>query len=246
MTKCAVDIAVRDATEALMRDTGLSVRAIAAQTGARLSTIRCWNRRYGWRPVRFGHRQIPEPSAWPAPRRAAVARLYRQPLVEIGDLAVAMGAPRPRAVALFETMGLTGRRPGMLLDDGAKGLSSPGLRAALRGHIARQIARFDAALSDDPPATLDTARILRDLGGLKRLLDEAATDGGDDGADRSQAGLQSFGFQSSGTEEFGPEESDLSALRAQIAQRYAAGLPERADAGLPGEPAAAPDPGAGP
>lgn len=237
-----VDPAIRNAAEALMRDSDLPVPAIAAQVGAKPSTIRCWNRRFNWRPLQRSLVRIPAPAAWPAARRAAVARLYRQPLVEIGDLAVVMGAPRPRAVALFETMGLTGRRPGDFLGDGAPGQASPGLRAALRHHIARQIVRFDAALSDPPP-NLDTARILRDLGGLKRLLDEAdlhdSKAGGAHGTDGSDAARDS-----------GPGESgravDLPALRAQIAQRYAAWSGAGAPAGLPGEPAAAPDPDPGP
>lgn len=230
-----VDPAIRDAAEALMRDSDLPVLVIAAQTGARPSTIRTWSRRFNWRPLQRSLVRIPAPAAWPAARRAAVARLYRQPLVEIGDLAVVMGAPRPRAVALFETLALTGRRPGDFLGDGAPGQASPGLRAALRHHIARQIIRLDAALSD-PPTTLDTARILRDLGGLKRLLDEADSrdpaTGGAHGTGRSDA--------AHGAELDLP--ADLPTLRAQIAERYAAWCAERAAPGLPGEPAAGSDP----
>lgn len=47
------------------------------------------------------------------------------------------------------------------------------LRAQLRIHIERQIARFDAALdAEPPPAGFDSGKVLRDLGGLKNLLDD--------------------------------------------------------------------------
>lgn len=52
---------------------------------------------------------------------------------------------------------------------GSRGL--PDLRAALREHVGRQIAAMDARLSraHDPA---DSGRTLRDLAGLKRLIDE--------------------------------------------------------------------------
>ncbi|KAB1076995.1 hypothetical protein F6X53_21060 [Methylobacterium soli] len=113
------------------------------------------------------------------------------------------------------------------------------MRAALRGHVARQIALFDAgldaALQGQSPGLADSAKVLRDLGGLKRLLDELelaegrgllpgdVAGGGHGDAHESAPG--------------GPAAGDLPALRAEIARRYAAFAGERPDAGLPGEPA---------
>lgn len=113
-------------------------------------------------------------------------------------------------------------------------LDGPALRVALLGHVARQIARFDAALEAE--ALPDSARVLRDLGGLKKLLDELAAHhiveaGGRHGAD-------------AGADE--PGEADLPALRARIAARYEAFAGERPHGGLPGEPAGAPAAGARP
>ncbi|KOX56963.1 hypothetical protein ADL19_10125 [Streptomyces purpurogeneiscleroticus] len=79
------------------------------------------------------------------------------------------------------------------------------LRTHLRAHILRQIAAFDATLSGVGPAARDSARILRDLGGLKRLLDTVD-------ADRAR---------SAGEEGGDGSEPDLPALRAEIARRYA-------------------------
>ena len=112
------------------------------------------------------------------------------------------------------------------------------MRAALRAQIARQILHFDAALNGAAGApAFDSARVLRDLGGLKRLLDETTDDGagGSDGAgsgDHDATARDGAG-------------DDLPALRAEIARRAAALGGERADAGPAGEPAAAPDPGPG-
>ncbi|AMB44566.1 hypothetical protein [Methylobacterium sp. AMS5] len=87
------------------------------------------------------------------------------------------------------------------------------LRAQLRAHIERQIARFDAALDTEaPPAGLDSAKVLRDLGGLKTMLDDmkaadqTAREGGTDDA-ASRPPLRA---------------ADLVAMRTDIARRYAA------------------------
>ncbi|MGU3605172.1 hypothetical protein ACLBYC_27450, partial [Methylobacterium brachiatum] len=93
-----------------------------------------------------------------------------------------------------------GAEPGRLDPEAAA--DPPTLRAHLRAHIARQIAAFDAALNGEGAAVLDSARVLRDLGGLKRLLDEMAPGDGREGGDDDT-------------------EPDLPALRAEIARRYA-------------------------
>ncbi|MEH3118305.1 MAG: hypothetical protein PGN25_12135 [Methylorubrum populi] len=93
--------------------------------------------------------------------------------------------------------------------------------------IERQIERFDAALdAEAPPAGFDSAKVLRDLGGLKNLLDDmkaadrAVREGGADGA----AGWPSLSV------------ADLVAMRTDIARRYAAFAAAEPDDGVP-EPA---------
>ncbi|WP_170249000.1 hypothetical protein [Methylobacterium haplocladii] len=96
------------------------------------------------------------------------------------------------------------------------------LDAALRVHIARQIAVFDDRLrAADTTADIDTAKILRDLGGLKRLLDDLApaarqpdTDGDADGG----------------------SPQDLAALRARLARRIEAFVVEQPDTPAAGNP----------
>ncbi|MDV2986333.1 UNVERIFIED_CONTAM: hypothetical protein Q9R58_18600 [Methylobacteriaceae bacterium AG10] len=99
------------------------------------------------------------------------------------------------------------------------------LRARLLSHIERQIARFDAVLdAEPPPAGFDSAKVLRDLGGLKNLLDDmraagrAAGEGGADGT----AGRATLSV------------ADLVAMRADIARRYAAFAAAEPDDGVPG------------
>lgn len=106
----------------------------------------------------------------------------------------------------------------------------PALRARLRLHAGRQIAAFDAALRGEGAAVIDSARVLRDLGGLKRLLDDLAAGTGEADGTRGIADRPGF---------------DLPALRAELARRYARLPRERPDAGLPGEPAGPAAPGAG-
>ena len=97
------------------------------------------------------------------------------------------------------------------------------LRARLRTHIERQIERFDAALNAEPPPTgFDSGKVLRDLGGLKNLLDDmraadrAARKGGTDGA-ASRPTLHA---------------ADLVAMRTDIARRYAAFAAAEPDDGV--------------
>ena len=226
------------AAEALVRRTGRSLGDIAAELGVSALTVRRWSRRLGWRA-----RLRPEP-AWSAARTASLGRLYHNPAVDLRDLEAVLAARRSDARDLLRVQGLTQRRRA------ARGasLAGPALRAALRGHVARQIARFDAGLREEA-GIADTARVLRDLGGLKRILDEL--DPGPEPGAGDRHGTR-------GTETGGPALDlaaldlaaldlpalDLPALRAEIARRYVAFAGERADPGLPGEPAAAPPAGA--
>lgn len=143
--------------------------------------------------------------------------------------------------------------------DGGDLPSTVEVERALRAHVARQIARFDEALRDealrdeDPgrpspggpspgkgdPGKVDSARVLRDLGGLKRLLDDLLAN------ERERAhATRRDADTDEGRDGPADIDADLPALRAAIAARYAACLGERPDAGLPGGPAAGDDPGA--
>lgn len=194
----------RAAVEQLLRETELSVAAISARTGVKPATILSWNARSGWlRPRRRRHDIA---ARWPETRRAALARLLSDTRNDPGDVAEAAGVGRAAADRLLAGCGVArpepdvGAEPGRLDPEAAA--DPPTLRAHLRAHIARQIAAFDAALNGEGAAVLDSARVLRDLGGLKRLLDEMAPGDGREGGD-------------------GDTEPDLPALRAEIARRYA-------------------------
>ena len=222
-----VDAARKAQAEALFRETGKTPAEIAADTNLNAGTLRKWCRREAWRPATARS----APAAWSPARCAALARIDRAYGVTRDDLAAVLGLTRRTAPALFSACGLPEAADG----------PPPGpatLRVALRTHIARQIAGFDAALKDaagkDANPALDSARVLRDLGGLKRLLDDL------------DASLRSEPDATRGESTDGAGDADLPALRAQIARRYAAFVGERPDAGLPGEPAARPDPGPGP
>ena len=219
---------LRAEAERRLRETAEPMVAIAAALGIPRGTLTTWNARAGWRKPSLSKLS---PANWPQSRREAVARLYYEPRIHPQDLAEALGVGRTSASAFFKAIGLTLRRAGATAAGPPRPLDAAGatdgasLRAALRAHIARQIAGFDAALTGNGAAVVDSARVLRDLGGLKKLLDElSVAEDGDAGA--------------------GPDDAlhDLPALRAEIARRL--GLP--APARDPGADAARPDPGAGP
>ncbi|MGU3536727.1 hypothetical protein [Methylobacterium sp. A54F] len=229
------------AVAALMRDTSRSVRAIARTTGVSRSVISSWNRTHRWR-LRKGSVE----GELTARRRAALARLYRNPSVDPGDLAEVLGPTRAAGRALMvrslsDARGRAARRAPCPPE-----IDAAGLRRSLRRLVAEQIAQFDAALGDarlaEAPPGLDTARALRDLGGLKRLLDDLTMDAG--GADAGGDAREPDAREPDAREPRA-NPADLPALRAAIADRYAAFAGERAPAGLPGEPAAGPRRGAG-
>ncbi len=191
----------RAAVTRLLRETDLPIREISARTGLCPRTILTWNARAGWARPPLWRCVV---ARWPEARRLAVARLLSLPGSDPADIAAAMGFGRERPelmVAAFRRVP-RGRRTRR---EAAPVIDPSTLRTHLRAHIARQIAGFDAALGRDGVALGESARVLRDLGGLKRLLDEvgtegaqpAAGEGGDDGTER-----------------------DLPSLRAAIARRY--------------------------
>ena len=227
---------LREAAARLMRESDLSMAAIASTTGLSLGTLAAWNRAEGWRPVRRMRRE------WDAspPRLAALHRLARP---RPGPKPAPAGTePAATAQVAVEHV-LTGYEaadipplPADLLSLPAGSPSLPAdlttLRTALRAHVGRQIAAFDAALLGEGAAVIDSARVLRDLGGLKRLLDDLsadllATEGEGDGNQPEPSAL------------------DLPGLRAEIARRYGGCRGERPDDGVPGEPAVAAPAGAG-
>ncbi|CAA2101516.1 hypothetical protein MBUL_01215 [Methylobacterium bullatum] len=237
----------RRLVEQLMRTTSMTSREIAERTGVRAQTISTWNRHYGWREgVSDAQRRL-DPGAWAPARRRAVETLYGMMEVEPATLALALGGTVAGAPALFRACGFERRPRARPAPRPPKAGAAPpaarvmdNLGEALRAHIGRQIARFDAALSGETPPALDSAKVLRDLGGLKRLLDDLSSE------DRERSDAQrNLADGASETSRPPADDSDLPALRAAIAARYAACLGERPDAGLPGEPAATPDPGAG-
>jgi hypothetical protein len=223
------DEAVRAKVERLVRETDQTLISIAAEVGVARCTVQRWRKHNGWtRPVRSGPRGV-DPSEWTVSRLEAVARLHANPSIDTDDLARALGASCSGAAALFSACGLASRRRALV----KAAPEGPALRRALRRHIARQIAGFDAALNAGPGLP-DSARVLRDLGGLKRLLDEI---------DADETKGRSDGTGAAGPAPH-PAAADLPALRAEIAHRYAAFAGERPDAGLPREPAAPAPPGA--
>ena len=211
----------RAAVEAMLRDTDLTMIEIGRRLGVSPGTVSTWNGRAGLRRPRRVGRPGLSPAEWPETRLQALARLYYAPANDPGDLALALGLGRSATRALFLAAGFTRRRDrsglpptGLPPPPGGAVPTLSDLDAAIRVQIGRQIAAFDAALHGQGAAVIDSARVLRDLGGLKRLLDDLSgptptQDGDADG------------------------ERDLAGLRDRLARRFAA-LP--APSGAPDDP----------
>lgn len=201
------------AAEALLRDPALTISDIANRLGVSRQRVNAWNRRAGLRPPRVQRRAI---AAWPPERQVALARLVATAGVDPGDVTEAIGFARASAPALLGSLGLS--RPASAprtvegVGDGVTAHPRR-LRARLRAHIGRQIGLFDAALAEPVP-TFDSAKVLRDLGGLKKLLDDL-----DHGAAGDDGEGEGGPHDPSSRPGSGPA-LDVEAVRAEIARRY--------------------------
>lgn len=201
-SKAGHPAALRAQAQLLLQDKDLSVSAIARRLGVSRPTVVGWSRHAGGRPPKPHPRTL---KTWPASRREAVSRLLAVPEIDPCDVAEASGYARETGEMLLAAFGAAPWR-------GAEGDSAdpPRLRARLRAHIGRQIAVLDAALSSPERAGVDSAKVLRDLGGLKRLLDDLDADGDGEGEVRDEP-----------TRSDGPSGlSDLAGLREEIARRF--------------------------
>jgi len=198
----------------LLRETDLTCDAIAARLGVHPKTVHTWNARAGW-PRPRQHRPRLLTGRWPAARRAALIRLLCTPGADPGDVTEILGLGRLDPAMMATAFGAD--LPPAVTGRGDPAADPATLRARLRAHIARQIAAFDAALSGAGAGAGDSARILRDLGGLKRLLDTVDAEGA-----RGAAGEGGDGTgRDTGRDTEPDTEPDLPALRAEIARRYA-------------------------
>lgn len=185
----------------LLRDGSLSIAAVARRVGVSRQTVERWNAASGARPRRLVRQTL---ARWPQSRRMAVARLLAAAEVDPADLAEAAGFGRNGASLLRNEFGVPERDERGIEADA---ITPARLRARLLAHVGRQIATLDAALSDAPKAGIDSAKVLRDLGGLKRLLDDLSIDGEGEGSPRDEPAH--------------PEpDLDLDALRAEVARRF--------------------------
>ena len=125
-----------------------------------------------------------------------MSRLLALAEVDPGDLAEATGFSREAGPLLQDTFGSAGNA-----------VESHRLRARLRAHVARQIAVLDAALSEPKPV-IDSSKVLRDLGGLKKLLDDLGSGDEGEGEPRDEPVRSD------------DAPGDLGALREEIARRF--------------------------
>lgn len=214
----------REAVEALLHDSELTMLMIAERTAVSYSTVKLWNREARIRPWTRAAKLGADPRSWTVGRIRAVGRLFGRADIDPADLAEALGSRRGDASALMLACGIAGSkapvpRPPASQSPGPPE-ETPDLAALLRAQIARQIAAFDDRLHGGDAAA-DSAKVLRDLGGLKRLLDDL---------DACARQPESHGDAD------GASPQDLAALRDRIARRYEAFAAERGHAGVPRAP----------
>lgn len=157
----------------------------------------------------------------PPERRAAIEALLHDTDLSLRAIARQAGVS-PDTVARLNREGAIRARRDVAADI-ASALSLDELAALLRAHVARQIATFDAALRGRRRARIDSARVLRDLGGLRRLLAQLAEDAAERDGHRTGNGAAD-----------GEPLQDLSALREDLARRAEAFGRERAAPPVPG------------
>ena len=207
-------IAARRAAEGLLRDPSLTSHEIAKRLGVSWQQVNAWSRATGIRPPQATAKTF---ARMPPSRRAAIRTLLATPGFDIADLAEAVGYARsssPVFVAVFKPCRSEPEPAGA---DAAEASHPRRLRARLHAHIGRQIAAFEAVLdaardapSADPRGGIDSAKVLRDLGGLKRLLDDLAT----------EAAAETDGEGATREASDPCPSPDPEALRAEIARRY--------------------------
>jgi hypothetical protein len=213
---------IRRRIEAQLRAPEPTMRAIAAQAGLPYTTVKRWNQEARIRPWTHVAKLKLDPATWTARRMAAVAQVFGCADLDPGDVSEALGARRGDAAALMLACGVAATRVSARLGPPGTTPDLAALDAALRVHIVRQIAAFDEKLSQ-PDAAIDSARTLRDLAGLRRILDDIA------------ARTHQPDFHGDAD---GGSPQDLAALRDCIARRYEAFAAERNDAGLSEPPGA--------
>jgi transposase-like protein len=200
----------------LLQDASLSVGEIARRLGVARQAVERWNREAGIRPRHLRRRMV---ETWPPARREAALRILAVAQVDPADLAEAVGFAREYARLLLSSLGAADRAGPDDDPPGAPGegvVPSGRLGARLRAHIGRQIAVLDAALTAAPAGGIDSAKVLRDLGGLKRLLDDLGEGAAADDRDRGKGEPRDEPARSVHDE----SERDPDAIRAEIARRF--------------------------
>lgn len=144
----------------------------------------------------------------PQPIRRAAEILLRQTALSTAQIANELGLPRSTIQNWNDRLGqpraAREAAPMQAASSDGELPDRASLETALHRQIARQIAALDARL-DGASHGIDSARMLRDLGGLKRLLDDCSVPVESRAERKGEAG-----------------EVELFRMRAEIARRYAA------------------------
>jgi transposase-like protein len=195
--------ATREAALRAVRVEGLSAADAARSHGVSSASLRRW---LAAPTGDAGPMEGPDPEGWSAALRAAAARVHDNPTVAARDWAVLLGWPPTAAGRLARRCGFPARPSA---ERRPLGWETAELGRRLRRRLAQHIAALDADLADGPAET-DAAKVLRDLGGLKRLFDDLRGTEEPDGRAASCDG------------DAAPDAGDLAALRTTIARRAAA------------------------